>query len=97
MSRFTLPRDIYFGEGSLETLKTLKGKKAVVVVGGGSMRKFGFLDKVTSYLAEANIEVKLIEGVEPEKSSQIRFTNSNLLINNTVVWTMESFFVYFSA
>ena len=27
----------------------------------------------------------IIEGVEPEKSSQIRFTNSNLLINNTVV------------
>ena len=32
MARFTLPRDIYHGEGSLETLKTLKGKKAFVVV-----------------------------------------------------------------
>lgn len=68
MSRFTLPRDIYFGEGSLETLKTLKGKKAVVVVGGGSMKRFGFLDKVTDYLKEAGIEVKLIEGVEPDPS-----------------------------
>ncbi|MFA9399366.1 MAG: iron-containing alcohol dehydrogenase [Clostridiaceae bacterium] len=68
MSRFTLPRDIYFGEGSLETLKTVKGKKAVVVVGGGSMKRFGFLDKVVSYLNEANIEVKLIEGVEPDPS-----------------------------
>lgn len=68
MSRFTLPRDIYFGEGSLEILKTLKGKKAIVVVGGGSMKKFGFLDKVTKYLEEASIEVKLIEGVEPDPS-----------------------------
>lgn len=68
MNRFTLPRDIYFGEGSLEVLKTLKGKKAVVVTGGSSMRKFGFLQKVEAYLAEAGIEVKLIEGVEPDPS-----------------------------
>ncbi|ENK1242129.1 iron-containing alcohol dehydrogenase [Clostridium botulinum] len=68
MERFTLPRDLYFGEGSLEALKKLKGKKAVVVVGGGSMKRFGFLDKVESYLNEAGIEVKLIEGVEPDPS-----------------------------
>ncbi|MCB2292607.1 iron-containing alcohol dehydrogenase [Clostridium algoriphilum] len=68
MGRFTLPRDIYFGEGALETLKTLKGKKAVVVVGGGSMKRFGFLDKVVEYLTEAKFEVKLIEGVEPDPS-----------------------------
>lgn len=68
MNRFTLPRDIYFGEGSMDVLKTLKGKKAVVVTGGSSMRKFGFLQKVESYLAEAGIEVKLIEGVEPDPS-----------------------------
>ena len=37
MSRFTLPRDIYHGKGCLEELKNLKGKKAIVVVGGGSM------------------------------------------------------------
>ena len=68
MARFTLPRDIYHGKGSLEVLKTLKGKRAVVVVGGGSMKRFGFLDKVESYLKEAGIEVKLIEGVEPDPS-----------------------------
>ncbi|OAA92427.1 Aldehyde-alcohol dehydrogenase [Clostridium ljungdahlii] len=68
MERFTLPRDIYFGEDALGALKTLKGKKAVVVVGGGSMKRFGFLDKVEEYLKEANIEVKLIEGVEPDPS-----------------------------
>ena len=45
MARFTIPRDIYYGRGSLETLKTLKGKKAIFVVGGGSMKRFGFLGK----------------------------------------------------
>ena len=39
MARFTLPRDLYHGKGSLETLKTLKGKRAMVCVGGGSMKK----------------------------------------------------------
>ncbi len=68
MARFTLPRDLYHGKGSLEVLKTLKGKKAIVCVGGGSMKKFGFLDKVVAYLEEAGMEVKLFEGIEPDPS-----------------------------
>lgn len=68
MARFTLPRDLYHGKGSLEELKNLKGKKAVVVVGGGSMKRFGFLDKAVEYLKEAGMEVKLIEKVEPDPS-----------------------------
>lgn len=68
MFRFTLPRDLYHGKGSLEALKNLTGKKAVVVVGGGSMKRFGFLDKVCDYLKEAGMEVKLFEGVEPDPS-----------------------------
>ena len=68
MGRFTLPRDMYHGTGSLETLKTLTGKKAIVVVGGGSMKRFGFLDKAVAYLKEAGMEVELFEGVEPDPS-----------------------------
>lgn len=66
--RFTLPRDLYHGKDALEALKTLPGKKAMVVVGGGSMKRFGFLDKVVSYLKEAGMEVELFEGVEPDPS-----------------------------
>ncbi|SHE30878.1 iron-containing alcohol dehydrogenase [Clostridium fallax] len=68
MARFTLPRDLYHGKGCLEVLKTLKGKKAFVVVGGGSMKRFGFLQKVEEYLKEAGMEVMLFEGVEPDPS-----------------------------
>ena len=68
MARFTLPRDIFHGKGSLEELKNIKGKKAFIVVGGGSMKKFGFLKKVQDYLKEANIETYLFEGVEPDPS-----------------------------
>ncbi|MFL0268746.1 iron-containing alcohol dehydrogenase [Candidatus Clostridium radicumherbarum] len=68
MARFTLPRDLYYGKGCLEVLKTLSGKKAIVVVGGGSMKRFGFLDKAVGYLKEAGMEVKLFENVEPDPS-----------------------------
>ena len=56
MARFTLPRDLYHGKGSLEELKNLKGSKAILVVGGGSMKRFGFLDKAVNYLKEAGME-----------------------------------------
>lgn len=68
MFRFTLPRDLYHGENALEALKTIQGSKAIIVVGGGSMKRFGFLDKIISYLKEAGMEVKLFEGVEPDPS-----------------------------
>ena len=68
MARFTLPRDLYHGKGALEALKTFEGKRAVICVGGGSMKKFGFLDRAIAYLKEAGMEVSLIEGIEPDPS-----------------------------
>lgn len=69
MARFTLPRDIYFGENALDELKNLKGhKKAFVVTGGSSMKKNGFLQIVEDNLKAAGMEVKLFEGVEPDPS-----------------------------
>ena len=63
MARFTLPRDIYWGKGALENLKNLKGKRAVLVLGGGSMKRFGFVDRAVEYLKEAGIETRLFENV----------------------------------
>ena len=68
MARFTLPRDIYHGKDALDALKTFKGKRAMICVGGGSMKRFGFLDKVEKNLKEAGMEVQLFEGVEPDPS-----------------------------
>ena len=68
MMRFTLPRDMYYGKGALEDLKNLSGKKAIVVSGGSSMRKGGFLDQIEGYLKEAGMEVRFFEGVEPDPS-----------------------------
>ena len=79
MARFTLPRDLYHGKGSLAELKNLKGKKAVLVVGGGSMKRFGFLDKAVGYLEEAGMEVKLFENVEPDPSVETVMKGAKLM------------------
>ena len=63
MARFTLPRDLYHGKGALEALKTFKGKKAIICVGGGSMKRFGFLQKAEDYLKEAGMEVNCLRAL----------------------------------
>ena len=68
MGRFTLPRDLYHGENALAELANLKGERAVLVLGGGSMKRFGFVDKAVGYLNQAGMDVKLIENVEPDPS-----------------------------
>ncbi|MBQ8568754.1 MAG: iron-containing alcohol dehydrogenase [Oscillospiraceae bacterium] len=68
MARFTLPRDLYHGKGALENLKSLKGKKAVIVVGGGAMKRNGFLQQAEDYLKAAGMETMIIDGVEPDPS-----------------------------
>jgi alcohol dehydrogenase class IV len=57
---------LMFGKGSLEHLKTLKGKKAIIVTGGSSMKKSGMLQKTIDYLKEAGIDSSVFEGVEAD-------------------------------
>jgi alcohol dehydrogenase class IV len=69
MARFTIPRDVYFGPGAISELKNLKGhKKAIIVTGGHSMRRTGFLQKTDDTLKAAGLETKIYEGVEPDPS-----------------------------
>ena len=68
MGRFTNPRDLYFGEGARHEVKNFEGKRAVIVCGGGSMKRGGFLQDVQADLESAGMEVKLIEGVESDPS-----------------------------
>ena len=57
MPRFTIPRDIYHGKDALQHLSKLSGKRAILCVGGTSMKKNGFLQKSIDYLKKANIDV----------------------------------------
>ncbi|MCF8011319.1 MAG: iron-containing alcohol dehydrogenase [Clostridiales bacterium] len=68
MQGFRVPRDIFFGEGALEYLKSLKGKRGILVTGGSSMKRCGFLEQAAEYLQEAGMETTTFEGVEPNPS-----------------------------
>ena len=86
MARFTLPRDLYHGKGSLEVLKELKGERAVVCVGGGSMKKFGFLDRAIGYLKEAGMEVEVIDGIEPDPSVETVMKGAEAMLKFQPDW-----------
>ena len=67
--RFTLPRDLYHGKGAMEAaLNSLDGKKAMICVSGGSMKRFGFLDKAIELLKAKGMEVAVFDGIEPDPS-----------------------------
>ena len=68
MAKFTVPKELYHGLGSLENLKELKGKKAAFIIGGGSVQKNGVLERAQNYLKEVNIESVVFSGVEADPS-----------------------------
>ncbi|MDN3451620.1 iron-containing alcohol dehydrogenase [Planococcus sp. APC 3906] len=65
---FYNPVKLIFGKGQLEAVKKelpKYGKKVLVVYGGGSIKKNGLYDEVMATLAEADLEVFELGGVEP--------------------------------
>ena len=60
--------ELYHGLGSLEELKNIKGKKAVIVIGGSSVRKNGSLNRVETILKNSGLETAIFSGVESDPS-----------------------------
>ncbi len=65
---FSVPRHIISGPESLNHLSTLTGRKAVLVTGGSSMQRFGFLERAEVLLHQAGMQTCVIDGVEPNPS-----------------------------
>ncbi len=86
MARFTLPRDLYHGKGALEALKSFEGKRAMICVGGGSMKRFGFLDKAVDYLKEAGMEVQIFDGIEPDPSVETVMRGADAMLKFEPDW-----------
>lgn len=89
MKRFTLPRDLYFERGSIEVIKNLEGKKAVIVTGGNSMKKTGFLAKTEQYLKEAGMETMIIDGVEPDPSVETVMEGADKMLKFEPDWIVS--------
>lgn len=64
---YYMPTRIFFGAGSVKKLaKTrLPGKKALLITGGSSTTKLGYVDLVRSLLTQAGAETVLYDGVQP--------------------------------
>ena len=64
---FYTPTKIHFGKDQISHLAELKesGSKALLVYGGGSIKRSGLYDKVMEILGEAGVAVVELPGVEP--------------------------------
>ena len=64
---FYMPSRIIFGIGSLNKLhkQKLPGKKALIVTGGTSIKKYGYLQKLEEQLDKANINYVLFDKILP--------------------------------
>lgn len=65
---YSIPTTIYFGKGQIRRLgKAVKeyGSKALIVYGGGSIKKNGIFDAAVQSLSEAGVSYVELGGVEP--------------------------------
>ncbi|MGL4799368.1 MAG: iron-containing alcohol dehydrogenase [Cellulosilyticaceae bacterium] len=68
MNRFTIPRDVYFGDNAIDALKNITGKKALLVMGSDRLIKDGTIAKIQENLSLSNIETQILSGVENDPS-----------------------------
>lgn len=66
--KFIVPSKIYHGIGSFSKLTELKGERAIIITGQGSMKRAGYLDKAINLLQSSGFEVKVFDGVESDPS-----------------------------
>lgn len=83
---FSIPRTVYYGEGSLSKLAELKGSKAAIVTGGSSMKRFGFLDQAQALLKQAGIASILVDGVEPNPSVETVLRGAKAMLDFQPDW-----------
>lgn len=72
---FEIKTKLYFGKDrELETGKILANfgaKRVIIIIGQGSVRKTGLLDRVTNTIKEENIDFIVLEGVRPNPTSDL--------------------------
>ena len=58
----------------------------MICVGGGSMKRFGFLDKAVDYLKEAGMEVQIFDGIEPDPSVETVMRGADAMLKFEPDW-----------
>lgn len=86
LGSFRIPKDIVFGEDALNYLSGLEGKRAILVTGGNSMKRFGFLEKAQEQLEKANMKVEIFDGVEANPSIETVKKGAKAMIDFEPDW-----------
>ena len=81
---FTSPQ-IVFGEGALEELGRLDGRKAFVVT-DATLSKTNLLPLIGGHLAKAGLKMDVFDGVEPDPSVQTVKTGAELVRKSNPDW-----------
>ena len=78
---FYMPSRVIFGKGSLNNLhkQKLPGKKALIVTGGTSIKKFGYLKRLEEQLDKANISYVLFDKILPNPIKEHVMEASNIV------------------
>ncbi|MEI6080330.1 MAG: iron-containing alcohol dehydrogenase [bacterium] len=70
--KYCMPTTVFFGKGEFERIRkaaSATGKKALIVIGKGAVKKFGYLQKLESFLKMDGISYEVFEGIEPNPRS----------------------------
>lgn len=68
-----IPTHLYFGSDKADPFfdkLSSHGSHALIVIGGGSVKRTGYLDEVTNHLSKRGIKWTLFEGIEPNPHAQ---------------------------
>lgn len=71
--RLQIPTIVFFGLNEFERIKkaaSATGKKALIMIGMGSVKKSGYLKKLEAFLDAEGIEHEVFEGIEPNPKSK---------------------------
>ena len=69
---YHVPTRVLFGQGALEELGkiSLPGRKALLcITSGGSLKRYGYLDRVLSLLKQNGVETVIFDGVQPNPNT----------------------------
>lgn len=80
---FYLPVNLVFGRGTVSKVGEIAskyGKKAMLVIGGGSVKKSGLLDRVIKHLSEYGIAHAIYENVPPNPLTDTALDCAGMII-----------------
>lgn len=65
---FIVPSKVFHGLGTFNKLAEIRGERALIVTGQGSMKRSGYIDKAVNLLTSSGFAVEVFDGVEADPS-----------------------------